>query len=214
MRQQLAQELLDEDAGTPQEIERSLAELGWINRHLGGLSSWRQLLRAAGATGSTAATLLDVGAGRGEVAGFLAQQLRAQAVQLDRRVSHLGPSGWRVAGDALRLPFADGSFDLVTCNLFLHHFHGDVVRQLLAEMRRVARRAVLINDLERAWIPYWFIRLLGLRFSRITRYDGPRSVRQAYTARELDQLAQPWPHKVLRLSHYRVGLILWCSRDL
>lgn len=211
MRQQLAQELLDEDAGTPQEVTRSLAELGWINRHLGGLSSWRQLLRAAGATGST---LLDVGAGRGEVAGFLAQQLRANAVQLDRRVTHLGASGWRVAGDALRLPFGDASFDLVTCNLFLHHFHGDAARCLLAEMRRVARRAVLINDLERAWIPYLFIRLLGLRFSRITRYDGPRSVRQAYTARELDQLAHAWPHQVLRLSHYRVGLILWCNRDL
>lgn len=211
MRQQLAQELLDDDAGTPQEVNRSLAELWWINRHLGGLSSWRQLLRAAG---TTAATLLDVGAGRGELAAFLARQLRAQAVQLDRRAPHLGACGWRVAGDALHLPFADASFDLVTCNLFLHHFHGDVARRLLAEMRRVARSAVLINDLERAWIPYLVIRLLGVRFSRITRYDGPRSVRQAYTARELDQLAQPWPHQVLRLSHYRVGLILWCHRDL
>lgn len=211
MRQQLAQELLDDDAGTPQEVNRSLAELWWINRHLGGLSSWRQLLHAAQIA---PATWLDVGSGRGELAALLAQMSGAQVVMLDRRTSHLGASGCRVAGDALQLPFTDASFDVVTCNLFLHHFHGDMARQLLAEMRRVARRAVLINDLERAWIPYWFIRLLAARFSRITRYDGPRSVRQAYTAAELDQLAQPWPHKVLRLSHYRVGLILWCNRDL
>ncbi|MGH9467896.1 MAG: methyltransferase domain-containing protein [Terriglobales bacterium] len=208
MRQRLAQELLDEDGGTPEEIARSLDELGWIHRHLGGLSSWRQLLQSLPA----AESVLDVGAGRGEVAAYVGASLGARRiVALDRRTSHMGASGSRVAGDALRLPFADRSFEVVMCNLFLHHFHGAAAGQVLGEMARVARRAVVINDLERHWAAYAAIWLLRPRFSRITRYDGPRSVRQAYTAEEMEQLAGARRHTLVRLTHYRLGLILYAE---
>jgi SAM-dependent methyltransferase len=220
MRLRLARELLDEDQGTPEEIRRSLRDLWWINQHLGGLSSWRRLLGAWGAMppGPPAGlTLLDLGSGTGEMAAALAAELRrrgwaVRAWALDRRLSHLGAGPGRLAADALRLPLADAAVDVVTCNLFLHHFHGDAAACLLREMARVARRAVLINDLERAWIPYAAIRLLSPRFSRITRHDGPRSVAQAYTLPELRRLAAAalpaWHGRALRLWPYRLGLIL------
>ena len=227
MRLRPAHELLDEDEGSPAEIRRSLRELWWINRRLGGLSSWRSLLaawQAAAPAAPPALTLLDVGAGSGELAAWIAAELgrgggAVRAVALDRRASHLAAAAGplRLAGDALRLPFADATVDLVACNLFLHHFHdapGDAAAtRLLREMARVARGAVLINDLDRAWIPYAFIRLLGVRFSRITRHDGPRSVAQAYTAPELRRLAAAalpaWRCEVRRIWPYRLGLILW-----
>jgi len=235
MRLRPAHELLDEDEGTPAEIARSLEELWWINRHLGGLSTWRTLLRcwhheyarASRPLWSAASfTALDVGAGTGEMAAFIAGELRqlgapARAVALDRKPSHLAAradagQAARVAADALRLPFADASFDLVTCNLFLHHFHdqpGDAAAsRLLRELARVARRAVLVNDLQRGWIPFLAFQALSPRFSRITRHDGGRSVRQAYTRRELARLAcqAGFPQaRALRLWPYRLGLVLW-----
>lgn len=227
MRLRLGHELLDEDQGSAAEIRRSLGELWWINQHLGGLSSWRRLLaawRAAEPAPPPAAiSLLDLGAGTGEMAAFIAAELRGcgyavRPIALDRMPSHLsavaGPAG--LAADALRLPFPATAVDLVTCNLFLHHFHdspGDpAATRLLREMARVARHAILINDLERAWIPYAAIRLLSLRFSRITRHDGPRSVAQAYTLPELHRLAAAalpgWRGRAFRLWPYRLGLIL------
>jgi ubiquinone/menaquinone biosynthesis C-methylase UbiE len=130
---------------------------------------------------------------------------------LDRMPSHMAPSGARVSGDALAMPFAAASFDLVTCNLFLHHFHGATAQRLLDEMTRIARRAVVINDLERGWVPWLVMKMLSPGFSRLVRYDGPVSVRQAYTAPELARLAGARPHTVVRLFPYRLGLILWCG---
>jgi SAM-dependent methyltransferase len=42
------------------------------------------------------------------------------------------------------LPFADGSFDVVTCRIAPHHFED--VRKAVAEMARVSRRLVVIED--------------------------------------------------------------------
>jgi SAM-dependent methyltransferase len=42
------------------------------------------------------------------------------------------------------LPFADGSFDVVTCRIAPHHFAD--VRTAVAEMARVSRRFVVIED--------------------------------------------------------------------
>jgi len=224
MRLERAHELLDDDQGTPAEIRRSLDELWWINQHLGGLSTWRQLLTRwweRDPSPRSATTLLDVGAGTGQLAAANAAWLRrhgiaVEAFALDRRASHLGAQAPGLVGDAYRLPFADASVDLVTCNLFLHHFHDrpgtPEASNLLGEMARVARRAVLINDLDRAWLPYLAIQVLGLRFSRITRHDGPRSVRQAYTRPELERLARRAGGarcEVRRMWPYRLGMILW-----
>jgi SAM-dependent methyltransferase len=42
------------------------------------------------------------------------------------------------------LPFADGSFDVVACRIAAHHF--DDVRAAVAEMARISRRLVVIED--------------------------------------------------------------------
>jgi SAM-dependent methyltransferase len=42
------------------------------------------------------------------------------------------------------LPFADGSFDVVTCRIAPHHFAD--VRKAVTEMARVSRRLVVIED--------------------------------------------------------------------
>ena len=51
-------------------------------------------------------------------------------------------------GDGLRLPFADRSFDAAYTVLTLHHFRDDAAVCLLQDMARVARRLVVVNDLD------------------------------------------------------------------
>jgi len=102
---------------------------------------------------------------------------------------------------------------VVICNLFLHHFSESEAAKLLRRLGEVASDAVLINDLERHPLPYFFIRLAWpFARSRITRHDGAASVRQAYTKDELESLARRAGFanfEVERLPAYRLGLALW-----
>jgi SAM-dependent methyltransferase len=225
MRRVTTAEWLDDDRGTPAEIRASLADLWRINRRLGGVSTSLRLLEHFFArTGPHAVRVLDVGAGDGRLAARLGQALalRGRAAEffaLDRHWTHLASGNpaaaglQPVVGDALRLPFGPASFDLVMCNLFLHHFSGRRAARLLQSLAAVARQAVLVNDLERHWMPYIFIRCAyPFARSRITRHDGPASVRQAYTRRELAALARAAgfeDFEVMRLPPFRLGLLLW-----
>jgi ubiquinone/menaquinone biosynthesis C-methylase UbiE len=225
MRRITSAELLDDDLGTPEEIRVSLDDLWRINRCLGGVSSTlRMLEHFLARTGIRSARILDVGAGDSRMAGHIRQKLlqrgiRAETVVLDRRLTHLASgrpaaaSLLPVVADVFALPFPEQSFDVVMCNLFLHHFSGEKARELLRCLAGVASRAVLINDLERHILPYLFIRF-GYPFarSRLTRHDGPASVRQAYTRDELAQLAAEagfMNFEAERVPLFRLGLTLW-----
>jgi hypothetical protein len=89
---------------------------------------------------SGAETALDVASGGGHVA----RRLREAGIEV---VSCDPAPGMQpdVICRAEELPFADRSFDLVACRRAAHHF-GDV-GAALAEMARVSRRLVLVEDL-------------------------------------------------------------------
>jgi SAM-dependent methyltransferase len=90
------------------------------------------------------ASVLDIGCGDGEIAWLL--QERRPDVTL-RGVDVLVRERTQVPVekfDGRTLPFADGSFDAVTFVDVLHHCERPVA--LLAEARRVARRAIVIKD--------------------------------------------------------------------
>lgn len=95
------------------------------------------------------------------------------------------------AGDARALPFDDDAIDVAHASLLLHHLDPDAALGALNEMRRVARRGVVINDLRRGILPLLATTavVLALTRGRYTRHDGPLSVRRAYTLDELDDLA-------------------------
>jgi ubiquinone/menaquinone biosynthesis C-methylase UbiE len=218
-------ELLDSDAGTPQEIAGSLADLRSFNWWLGGISNIRSMIEVvARETGARKFTLLDVASGSGyvprEVTKRLARRgIRLELTLLDRSLAHLvaAESTQRVVGDALALPFADGSFDLVSSSLFLHHLQPDSAVKFLQEALRVCRVAVLIDDLRRSR-SHLMLAQLGkpLYRSRITRHDAPASVRRAYTAAEIADMAARAGRgagKIVQKNHFlfRSGTILFRS---
>jgi ubiquinone/menaquinone biosynthesis C-methylase UbiE len=220
-----SQEWLDDDLGTPVEIHQSFDDLWRINRWLGGVSGCLYLLdRYFARRGSRHARILDVGAGDARLAARLQTELarqnrNAEFVALDRRLSHLRNGNHsteklsRVVADAFDFPFGQKSFDVVICNLFLHHFSPVEAVELLRQLAGIASEAVLINDLERHPLPYFFIRAARpFARSRITRHDGAASVRQAYTKDELAALASRagfTNFEVERLPAFRLGLTLW-----
>jgi ubiquinone/menaquinone biosynthesis C-methylase UbiE len=210
MRRIESHELLDEHDAPRADVERSLRDLRRINRYLGGVAIYRRLLDRFDPR-----VILDIGTGTSDNLDAVEVPLR---IGLDFKIDHLlylraGSRVRRVVGDATRLPFRDGSVDVVTSAHFLHHFSPDENVSILGEALRVARQGVAVNDTRRHWIPLWFVRLLGaLRvFGRITRYDAPASVRQAYTADEAWQIVRRLAarYEVVRMWPFRLGILLW-----
>jgi hypothetical protein len=96
--------------------------------------------------------------------------------------------------------------------LFLHHLRDSDARIFLAEALRVARIAVVINDLERHPLHYLLSRIASLVDpSRLSRHDGPVSVRRAYTTLELDRMLRACGYRfqVHRGFLFRLGLVIW-----
>ena len=223
MRRTVTPELLDSDAGTPQEIDSALADLRWVNRWFGGVRTMRKLLEeVATRTGRHDLTLLDVAAGSGDIAAEVTRQLggagiRLQPTLLDRSSVHMEGAevADRVVGDALALPFCERSFDVVACSLFLHHLEPAEAVKFLTEALRVCRVAVLISDLRRSRVHLAATHLGKLLYrSRLTRHDAPASVARAYTGEEILRLAaqaQPVPHTMVQRSYwlFRSGTILF-----
>lgn len=168
----------------------SLADLRFVNRWLGGR---RGLLRAAlPYLDAPRPRLLDVGCGSGDLPVLLRQAAggRLVAVGVDLKLLHVrqAPHGvLPVVADVRRLPFAPRSFDVVTASLFLHHFDGGDVARVLAALWAIARRALVVNDLRRARLPYAFGRATfpWLFRARVSVEDGLLSIRRAFTPAEL-----------------------------
>jgi ubiquinone/menaquinone biosynthesis C-methylase UbiE len=196
--------------------------LRWLNRYFGGLATTAKLLeRVAAKAAKRKLVYLDVGAATGDGAAAAKRALaqrgtELQTVLLDRVLSHLEHSNSEpgaVVGDALQLPFADSSFDVVGCSLLIHHLQPEDVVRFVTEALRVSEHAVIINDLRRSRLHWLAARAGSLVYrSRITRFDAPASVRQAYTPSEVRaMMKQANVGEVEITSHYfyRMGVVAW-----
>jgi demethylmenaquinone methyltransferase/2-methoxy-6-polyprenyl-1,4-benzoquinol methylase len=91
---------------------------------------------------------LDVACGT----GFLTRHLQGEVVGLDQSESMLAIAAERVPetefvrGDALALPFDDGSFDRVFTGHFYGHLEPGVREAFLLEARRVAPELVVVDS--------------------------------------------------------------------
>lgn len=196
-------ELMDAPGLPADEVADAYHVLRRVNRQLGNLwtlrREWNRLVRDERIDPSQPVSILDVGGGSGDVAGHFRRilaksQAGGRVFSLDRDpvASALAYHAGEVAvqGDALRLPFADRSVDLVTAVKFAHHFHGNGLNALIAEMARVASRRVIVLDIRRHLLAYWGFIAWSRVFTsnRLVRYDGPLSVLRGFTKAELFEL--------------------------
>ena len=226
------EELLDAGEGTDEDVRKNLIDLRRINRMLGGTRVVIDALaRNVNGDETRQLSLLDVGTGSADIPSEVHRWCRAQAIEPFITALDLSERNLRIVrkdfiseselsfvrADAMSLPFAARSFDYVTASLFLHHFRDDDVVRLLADFARVARRAVIVNDLVRNLVPYYFSRITGpfLATSFLTRNDGPVSVLRGFTAGELKGLARRAglrSYRVKRMFPYRLSLVADVSR--
>ncbi|GAC1437077.1 MAG: hypothetical protein NVSMB65_11270 [Chloroflexota bacterium] len=189
------------------DLVRNLAEITATNRLLG----WTRLTvryverLAHGLPAGQPLTVLDVAAGAGDVPRALVTWARRRGLSIAVTAVDLSPAVLAVArrrcatypeitcrqADARALPWPDRAFDVVLCSLALHHFDPGEAEIVLRELARLARRGIVVPDLERSVLGYLGARVLSLIWrSPLTRHDGPLSVRRSYTPTEARYLLQ------------------------
>jgi ubiquinone/menaquinone biosynthesis C-methylase UbiE len=205
MRRSVEPEMMDL-AGQPRELlTGDLRNLRLINRYLGcHRNVLRGLARVVSSNKLRAFTLLDVGTGSGDIPGVIvrwarANRIAARIVALERdpvgveeaaEQTRKFPEITVLRGDGMLPSFGAASFDFVLASQLLHHFSDPQILAALRTWARLARGAIIVNDLVRHPLAYQGIRLVTKAFTRneMTRTDAPRSVERACTISEWREL--------------------------
>ena len=200
-------ELMDRLDASPAELTRSLADIARLNR-IGATQTIRRHVAPFLARQRAGETLriLDVGTGGADIPLALARWARRHGHRMRIVALEVHPTILRyaaravdgtpevqiVAGNALEAPIRPKSIDVALCSLVLHHLPEEAVVGLFRRLSDLARLGFIVSDLRRgrlAWAAVWLATHAVSR-NRITRHDGPLSVRRAYTPEELVGLAR------------------------
>ena len=203
-------ELMDRPQPVSRELEVDLDNLIRINRHFGSHRLIRSFLRRWLKPGNSY-RILDLCTASGDIPRVMADWALGHGVKLEIEAVDFQPSTLEIArrwslkypeirfreGDAREVAGEPGTYDFVFCSLALHHFSEDDAVRVLRRCRELARRAVLVADLERgplAAAGVWLMTAVLYR-EPMTRDDARASVRRAFSYRELRVLADRagWP---------------------
>jgi len=200
-------ERIDTGDYTPEEYDRFLKEIGFINRFIGDFRALKKtLLREIEKEKINDFSVLDVGAGSGEILREIAKfarrknkrsklfglELNARSADAILEESKKFAEIKSVQANALELPFADQTFDYAISSLFTHHLTDEQITKTLREMKRVVRRKIFVIDLHRHKGAYFSYKLFCAAFqiSPLVREDGSLSILRSFKPKELEILAR------------------------
>jgi predicted O-methyltransferase YrrM len=196
-------EIRDAHDVDPKKVYRTLAQFKLINLLL---SRSRRLMKEILMphmlqAGQKKLTILEIGAGGGDIALWFANLCRAQAIEIKMLCLDNDPQAIEFArkrfhrcesvsvrhGSAHEIEALDENIDYIFANHFLHHLSSQEIPQFLEKVYSRARRGFLINDLLRSRLAYLgFTLLAGICFHGSYHFhDGRLSIRKGFTLPEL-----------------------------
>lgn len=202
-------EIMDDLSMEGKELSDALDQLTVVNRFLGGYKIVTNGLdkivnRLNIANTNTSLKIVDLGCGGGDTLKAIADWGKKKNLSLQL---------YGVDANAFTIKYAQKQtqsysniqyfqqnifeencslegFDIVICSLFLHHFQEEELLIFLQKCKHSKIKALLVNDLQRHWLPYFLFKTVStvFRASKMTREDGLLSIRKAFTKAEIDTL--------------------------
>lgn len=194
MRRSYEAELMDDFSIRDRRLDLALRELKIINKFLGGISVTISGLKRFVGLSPKGLVIADIGSGSSDnliAAKKMFPQIKIISVDKNPVTLRNSDTGLtKVNTDAFDLPFKNNSCDIIHAALFLHHFNEQEIKKLLHEFLRVAKRGIIINDLQRSYLALAGIKILTtiLSKSEMVKNDGPLSVKRGFIKSELINL--------------------------
>lgn len=208
-------ELMDSGTTSPKELDDALDFLSATNTFLGGWAVMRERLEVWSRAWDRkkTVTMLDIGTGAADLPIRILSWGRRRRfcikiVGIDTDAKVLDLARKRTEGEEnLGLMHADlgtfaalgGQFDYVLGSLFLHHLPPAELVPSLRLCDGLALKGMLFSDLRRCAAAYAGVSALTCMAGRVSRYDGPLSVRRAFTPEELEDAAERAGLRYLRV---------------
>lgn len=197
---------MDQPGVDPLAHRQALAGLARINRFSDSVGVFWSVIQEEARKVSRPLRILDIGSGAGDVLLALAKRASRRQVPLELAGCDISSTAVGFARqqaeranakidfftlDVLNDPLPT-DYDLLISSLFLHHLETSQAEELLRRMGQATRRTLLINDLARSRMNYFLVWIACHLLSRspIVHFDGPVSVRAAFTPKEALQLAR------------------------
>lgn len=182
---------------TATEYNAALKQLGRIGHYLGGD---RATLKAFSMLEQRPTSIVDVGCGGGAFTLKLAAcyptatvegiDISAQAIAFAKHLQHmhfpqLGNVSFELMSEP-HLPYSPKSIDVVTATLVCHHLTDEELVGFLQSCCKIAKRAVILNDLHRHQLAYSSFALIAPIFfpNRMIVHDGLLSIKRAFKRSE------------------------------
>jgi ubiquinone/menaquinone biosynthesis C-methylase UbiE len=194
MKRSYDEEIMDDFSIQDERIDKALNELKIINKYLGGISTTKSALKYFINSETEELYILDIGSGSSDNLLALKSNFHnLKILSIDKNLRTLNSSNnllQKINSDAFSLPFKKDSFDLVHAALFFHHFTETQIQKLLVEFLTIARKGIIINDLQRSFFALLGIKILTVLFSKseMVKNDAPLSVKRGFTKQEILKL--------------------------
>lgn len=193
---------MDDFSCSGEVLHQTLRELERINKLLGGdqisVHGLKQLIRR---NQQEKYDLVDLGCGGGDTLKLMdrwAQKRnhRVQFMGIDANANIIDYARANTSGnnnisfealDIFSESFKGQQYDIAHCSLFAHHFTDDELIALLQQLTEQARLGIIINDLHRHTISYYFTKwvIRTLSKSEMVRFDSVVSVARSFRRKEL-----------------------------
>ncbi len=196
----------DPELGRAEHLQ-ALRGLQRINAWTGNASLvWKHISAAIGERSSRPVRVLDIATGSADIPIALMRVCASRGMQLEIDACDFSDQAIAFAArncsaanvevrlfrhDIIREQISE-QYDIVMCSQFLHHLPIEHVELILRKMKSAATTRVVVVDLERSranWMQVWLATRVLSR-SKIVHFDGPQSVRAAFTVAEFKNLAQ------------------------
>lgn len=205
-RDEQLRELMDDPHCNPQRLHATLRRFALVNRMVSGWGTiYRLRIRDLLSELPRPARVLDIGSGGGDVIAQLARLAARDGFTVewtgadpDRRAHDVAsraavPHATFRCADAETLLAEGQRYDLVISNHLLHHLEASELKDFAATSQRLARIAVLHNDICRSRLAYalYSVGISPFAPGTFLRVDGLRSIRRSYRPAELSSALGP-----------------------
>lgn len=202
----LIPELMDDPHLDRQAHVQAMRGLQRLNRwSAGARPAWWPIRELARQLGRDRLRILDVATGAADVPIQLARRAQRSGIALELHACDVSPQALEIAAENCRradVPIhlfrfdvtcdrIDNRYDLVMCSTFLHHLDEAGALNFLRKMRDATEHRIVVVDILRSrtnWCLIWLATRLLSR-STVVHFDGPQSVRAAFTVAEMRQIA-------------------------